>query len=333
MKIKPNHRKILIYYLKEFYKRYSEEKYTIFHFNRYLKKRLKNNKDAWIGVSGETGGGKSYFILMNGILFGRPFDLTKNMTYIPKGKEIVEKFSKLKFNIFGIDEAAKEMRSVNWQSKSQQDVNMTAMTERWMNNAVFLAMPNFDEFTKSMRRTSILFRAIVVYRTKEYARVIIQRKSRNWRSPDPWGDDVANKQYERFEKRKQEITNEVILAIERSIPNTIMDFIIPNLELILPKVTEEYKRLKKESRKIDEQLSLSDPKFNVYKDKYELLMTKVTKLIYNNELDIGAVKTTKQEVANALGVGIVTFNKYLLSSLEDLDKKPKHRKEMLDTIS
>ena len=258
MKITPKMRKRLIYYLHEFYKHYPEEKYTIFHYVRYLKQRLKRNKDAWTGLSGETGGGKSYTLLMVGILFGRPFDLKKNMAYIPKGKEILDKFSKLKFNVFGIDEAAREMRSVNWQSKAQQEVNMAAMTERYLNNAVFLAMPNFDEFTKSMRRTSLIFRAIVVYRTKEYARVIIQRKSRNWRSDDPWGDKVANAQYERLDKKKKEITNDMILTIERSIPNTIMDFIIPNLELILPEVTEEYKRLKMESRNEEQQTELSD---------------------------------------------------------------------------
>ena len=55
MKIKPKDRRKTEFYLHNFYKYYPREKYTIFHFVRYLKKRLKQNKDAWYGVSGDTG--------------------------------------------------------------------------------------------------------------------------------------------------------------------------------------------------------------------------------------------------------------------------------------
>jgi len=43
-------------FLKEFYKRFPSEKFTIFHYVRYFKKRLKDKKlDAWNGVCGDTG--------------------------------------------------------------------------------------------------------------------------------------------------------------------------------------------------------------------------------------------------------------------------------------
>ena len=61
-----------------------------------------------MGVSGETGTGKSYFVLMTQILFGRPYSLTENVCYIPKGNEIEEKFKKLDFNTLLIDEAARD---------------------------------------------------------------------------------------------------------------------------------------------------------------------------------------------------------------------------------
>ena len=253
MKIKPHHRKTVQFYLKQFYKYYPEEKYTIFHFVRFLKLRLKNNKDAWIGVSGETGGGKSLFGIMCLILFGRPASLTENIAYIPKGDEISQKFSRLTFNMLLVDEAAAEMRGVNWQNKAQQKVNTQAMTDRFKNNAVFMNMPHFDEFTKSMRRGSLIFRAVLIYRTNTHARIIIQRKSRNWRSEDPWGDKLANEKYKNLEfKKRKEITNENMLEIERSIPNTILDFIIPNLEKILPEITNEYETLKIASRETTE---------------------------------------------------------------------------------
>jgi len=328
MKIKPHHRKKLEYYLKEFYKHYPEEKHTIFHCVRYFKKRLNNEKDAWCGVVGETGGGKSLLGLMIGILMGRPYDLTKNITYIPKGKEILDKFLTLKRNVFQIDEAAKEMRGVNWHSKSQQSVNTAAMTERYLNNMVLLMMPNFGEFTKSMRAGSIIFRFVAVYRTKTYARIIIQRKSRNWRSEDPWGDKAANKLYERMDRKKKEITNEIILNLERSLPNTIMDFIIPNLELILPEITDEYKRLKLESREVEQDKPTGSSKVESrYKKQYEKLMAVITKVLYNNELNIGKTRITKSEIASTLGCSVDTLNKYLHTKPADYEaSKLEHRK-------
>lgn len=312
MKIRPEHRKRVEYYLKEFYKRYPDEKHTIFHFVRYLKIRCKKNKDAWIGVSGDTSSGKSYMTLMMMILFGRPASLTGNVTYIPKGKEIMEKFDKLSFNVMIIDEAAQQMRAVQWQDRAQQRVNIAAMTERYKQNVVFLNLPNFDEFTKSMRRGSIILRMIAIYRTDKYVRVVVQRKSRNFRSEDPWGDKLANERYEKLEKRKIEINNDTMLSIERGIPNTIMDFIVPNLELIVPDITAEYERLKRESRKENDKIDDSGVKRNAYKEKYENMMANVTKILYQNELNIGKVKTTKAEIAAALGVTVDTLNRYLL---------------------
>jgi len=322
MKIRPEHRKKLEFYLRQFYKHYPNEKYTIFHFVRYLKKRLKKNKDAWCGVCGETGTGKSLFTIMVGILMGRPFDLTKNITYIPKGKEILEKFQQLQRNVFIVDEAAKELRSVNWHSKSQQSVNVAAMTERYLSNAVFLNMPNFQEFTKSLRSGSIIFRAILVYRTDTHARVIIQRKSRNWRSDDPWGDKAANKLYELMDRKKKEITNDTILHIERSLPNTVMDFMIPNMELILPELTDKYVELKLASREDNQAKSPSEVlKANPYKKKYEALMAVVSKVLYNNELNIGKVRVTKAEIAATMNVSVDTLNKYLALKPEHFEPK------------
>jgi len=263
---------------------------------------------------------------MSQILFGRPYSLTKNITYIPRGEEIIQKFLALKFNTLCIDEAAKQMRAVQWQDKSQQQVNIAAMTERFLNNAVFLNMPNFNEFTKSMRTGSILFRAIIPYRTKTYARIIIQRRSRNWRSEDPWSDKLANTKYDNLEKRRKEITNETILNIERNLPNTIMDFIIPNLSLILPEITNEYERLKLESRDIQQTKDQQEGKgkSTFYKNKYEKLITKMAKVLYNNELDIGLTRITKTQVAAALGIGIETFNRYLHK--EQKEKPTVHQK-------
>lgn len=313
MKVTKDDREKLIYYLHNFYKKFPTERFTIFHYVRFFKLRLKNQLDAWNAVSGETGAGKSYFVMMAQILFGRRYSLTDNITYIPTGYEIIDKFSKLKFNTLLIDEAAKDLLAVDWQKKSQKKVNIAAMTERFKNNWVFLNLPNFNEFTKSLRTGSILFRCIVAYRTPLYARVIVQRKDRNWRSDDPWYDKRANEQYEKALKRYKEIDNDIILKIERNLPNTIMDFIVPNLALILPNITDEYERLKIESRKEDDERS-KHIKGNLFKEKYNKLLETVTKLLFYNKLDLGRVRVSKSDMAKSLNVSPQTFNKYLLES-------------------
>lgn len=320
-RITPAHRKRLAYYLKEFYKRYPGEKHTVFHFVRFFKSRLKKNKDAWMAVSGDTSVGKSYFVILAMVLFGRPMKMNENIAYVPTGSQIMDMFDKLNFQTLLIDEAAREMRAVNWQSKQQQGVNVRAMTDRFKNNWVFLNMPNFTEFTKSMRVGNLQFRAIMPYRTDTHARVFIQRKSRNWRSPDPWGDENMMKKYSKAERRYKELSNETILKLERSCPNTVMDFMVPNLALILPDVVEEYERLKLESRKernVEEGKTGVD-KSKHWKGKYESAMSKAAKLLLYNPLGIGKVKVTKLELAKSLGISPALLNKYL--AMEDREAK------------
>ena len=310
MRISKEHRKKLLYYLNEFYSHYPTEKYTILHFVKYFKLRLKNNKDSWMSVSGETGSGKSLFVIMAMILFGRPMNMETNITYLPTGNEIIDKFNKLNFNCLLVDEAAKDLRSIDWQKKSQKEVTTKAMTDRFKNNWIFLNIPNFNDLTKTLKHTNIIFRSIVVYRTNTFARIVVQRKSRNWRDEDPWGDKLANEKYKKVFKKYREIDNDLILNIEKSLPNYVMDFIIPNLELILPDVTEEYERLKIQSREEKPEELQKDKKIDIYRAKYDTIMNIISKLLINNELGLGKVRVTKQEIANKLGISTQTLSKY-----------------------
>jgi hypothetical protein len=222
----------------------------------------------------------------------------------------MEKFSKLNFNCLLVDEAAKNLRNINWQDKQQQGITTKAQTDRFKNNWIFLNMPNFNEFTKSLKQTSIKFRAILLYRTDKFARVVIQMKSRNWRDDDPWGDKFANDRYKKAMKRHKELTNQLILEIERQMPNTVMDFIIPNLELILPEVTDRYEKLKIESRNIADEKAPEGKKKNIWKEKYDKMMAIVSKALIYNELNLGNMNVTKTDIANKLGISPATLNKY-----------------------
>lgn len=314
MKITSEHREKLTFFLKKFYNQYPQEKYTIFNYVKWMKERItKRKRDAWEALSGETGTGKSYFAIMALILYkGRRTSLTRNVTYIPKGDEIKKAFDKLNKEKLIIDEAAREMRSINWHSRGQQDVNEKAMTDRFKSNWVTLILPNFNEFTKSMKKGNMQFRTIVLYRTDKYARVIVQRKLRNWRSDDPWCDkEASDKYFKAMKKYKGDLTDKEVLSVERSLPNTIMDFIVPDLSLILPELTDEYERLKIDSRiNKDVEEKKEAKQKDKFKIEYDKLLNRLSKVIINDELEIKERKKppTREEIAEFLGISTYSLS-------------------------
>lgn len=326
------HQKRLTFFLNKFYSCYPNEKYTILHYVKWMKERVtKGKKDIWEGVSGDTGGGKSYFMLMALVLYGKKrTSLTRNVTYIPKGDEIEKAFSRLNKEKLIVDEAAREMRAVNWQSKSQQSVNTKAMTDRFKGNWVSMAMPSFSEFTKSMKRSNMQFRTIVLFRTDKFARVIVQRKLSNWRADDPWYDKEADKKYDSaMRKFRGDLTDDQVLSIERSLPNTIMDFIVPDLSLILPDVCDEYERLKLASRdegKVQEK-KVQEEK-NKHKGLYDDLLNRLSKVLINDELEFKkrSKAPSREELADFLGVSTYALNNAYNSTRIEAPKIPSFRK-------
>ena len=332
MKITEHHKKKLVFFLEKFYAAYPDERYTIFNYVKWMKERIyKRKKDIWEGVSGETGGGKSYFMIMALVLYGRKkTSLTRNITYIPEGAEIETAFNRLNREKLLIDEAAREMRAVNWQNKAQQSVNTKAMTDRFKGNWVSMAMPSFSEFTKSMKRGNIQFRTIVLFRTDKYARVIVQKKLSNWRADDAWYDKEADKKYEAaMRKNRGDLTDDQVLAIERSLPNTLMDFIIPDLSLILPDVCSEYERLKRESRIEKKAVDVkAKEKIDKHKILYDDLLNRLSKVIINDELELRTRKKapSRDEIAEFLGISIYALGNGYKASRLDENKIPEFRR-------
>lgn len=341
MQINQNYRKKLEYYLKEFYKRYRHEKFTVFHFVKYVKARIKLNKDLWLAVCGNTSTGKSYGDLLMMILSGKRMNLKTNVCYDPDGDEVSQKFSKLRKGVLMIDEAARDFRAIGWQSKTQQKVTMQALTDRFYNNIVLLNLPNFKELNKSMREGTVLFRLIYLYRTDKYARVVVQARSRNWRSDDPWKDKEADELYVKFEKKHGSPSNEDVLKMERSLSTYIMDFAIPNLALILPEVTEEYERLKLESRenaKVEEKKKSKEGKklLKLTQEKEDALI-RFAHLLEHNNPGLGLLKISKQKKADIMGISLQTYNKLLKKepslTVKEIEKdKPHYLKTSTESV-
>ena len=322
--IEPHERKYLAKYLRKYYSMQHGEKYTIFDFVRLFKKRHKGRiiefkedgevvkkrigtKQTFLPVSGEAGTGKSYFALICQILYGRPFNLKKNVVYMPKAMEISNKMKDLEFSTLLIDEAIKALRNTNHYDKDQQEVTMKAQTDRLHANWYFLNIPNFREMTKSLREGSSQFRVYIPYRTDTYARVIVHQKSPNFRSDDPWCDKEANDKYEKIIKRKKMLKNKDILFIERSLSSTVMDFKIPNLELILPNVTKRYLDLKEQSRKdAEDENQAEQERVDRWRD---IVLPKAIRIIVDDTMGIReGVRLTKKALKTELGISNEALN-------------------------
>jgi hypothetical protein len=267
-------------------------------------KQRVGSKQTIMPVIANTGVGKSYFAIMSSILYGRPFSLDSNISYMPLANEISTKINKLNFSTFIVDESAVSMRSVSWQNKDQQKVTAYAQTERFRANWVFFLLPNYKELTTSIRDGSSEFRIFMPYRTDNHARVIVQGKSKNFRHDDAWGDKLANKMYEKAESRKKELNHEAILELERKQPFYIMDFIIPNLELILPNVCSAYNDLKIKSREQKEEI-----KKDFWKDEFA---PRCLKVIYYDELGLkDGARITHERIAKVLGISVSQVSKLI----------------------
>jgi len=92
----------------------------------------------------------------------------------------------------------------------------------------------------------------------------------------------------------------------------------------LPEITNEYERLKAASRVTSSKHETKSGS-TYYKDKYTTLMSKVAKIIFNNELGIGKVRLTKVDTATALGCTVETLNRYI--SMKEPEKKNFRKKD------
>jgi len=244
-------RKKIKVYLQHYNKFLDQTSMNIFHYSRYMKQRIKQGYDAWVGVSGETGTGKSQFVLMNCALMGRRFNLKDNVAYIPQGNEISDKFDKLNGGELLIDEAGKSMRGVNWHNKDAQGVNVKAMTDRFIGNTVYMNIPDYSEFMGSTKK-AFHFRIHLLYRDETGAMVVVHRKIGYGITKEQWAETTSEKNFKDFtyKRRGSMIPNNYEkLALHLRLPTYVMHFKVPALQWIVPEYVKAYEHFKKESRK------------------------------------------------------------------------------------
>ena len=307
-------RKKIKLYLKHYNKFVGQTSMNIFHLARNMKQRIKNGYDAWAGVSGETGTGKSQFVLMVIALMGRRFNLKDNVAYFPKGNEISNKFDKLNGGELLIDEAGKSMRGVNWHNKDAQGVNVKAMTDRFLGNTVWMNMPDYSEFMGSTKK-AFQFRIHLLYRDEVGAMVVVHRKIGYGITKEQWAETTSEKNFKDFtyKRRGSMIPNNFEkLSLHLRLPTYVMHFKVPALEWIVPEYIEAYQQLKVESRK--EQPEDDGKEMGSRQQGY----IKVIGLALEGEIKAGV---PTKDLAKKYGVKVRTMQLWLRKAKQEAQEK------------
>jgi len=275
----------LVKEIEKFYNEKGNPKIDAFWLANIILKRLRNDKDFYCNIEGETGSGKSNLILLLSLLMCRyagnwrnkktgkvvnvyprttpldskeweqltiNFDFNKNMSFLDKTEELKNKYNELdKYMPFIIDEGSKNLHKYGWQNKLQQMLIQMSQTERYQNKAFFICFPNFKELTATFRNDRIKMRLYIYNRNmkQKFASCIISMKDVNRWIYDPWHMEDNAKNFETLLKRVpiSSRTGYHILKVEKKLKGYAGNFEFPSLKHIAPRIWKIYMKFKIEN--------------------------------------------------------------------------------------
>ncbi len=197
-------------------------------FANLVKRRLRQDWDLVIAITGEEGCGKSTFAMILGALIDRRFDFEKNVSFLPDEKEIRNEFRRLKkYQCYVIDEAIRSLYKMNFMSSLQQSLIQMWATERFQNKATILVLPRFKDLTENFRNHRVKVWIHVLARGHAVAYI----RDDDSHSKDPWLFDYTFKYKFKAFKRSNVATIPVEerLKIERKLRNYLVDFEFPDM--------------------------------------------------------------------------------------------------------
>ena len=221
-------------------------------FAKLVRRKLRDNWDVVIGITGFPGTGKTTLAIILSYLIDENYTFEVNVCFIPKPQEIKKMYYNIKpCGAFHIDEASKALHKHKWWDATQQTLNILYDTEREFHYlATILVMPRFQNFTENFRNfrikywMNIMERGVGVCYIKDEDKDVL----------DPWHiDENYKRKIKRWtitRRRIFERTTEDILRLESKLPNYWFTFTFPDLP---EEVKKKFSALKAESRK-----SLSD---------------------------------------------------------------------------
>jgi len=261
-------------------------------FTENIMKRVRNDWDAMIVITGDHGVGKSTLMQQFGFEMDAKFDQKVNISYIPTVESIIQKFNALdKYQVFGIDEAMEVMYKNDFMKGFQKAIIKMYARERKQNKITIMCIPSFADLSKTFRNSRVKY---WIYVAERGHGVILCRPMTPY-SEDAWNLKLLNKQFEGIisKKRVQNITAEEVIKSLKTTPYFIEEFWFTDLsddkkEIYHQCVTEErdmfYKSNEQEKQR----------KPHIFIQNLIAYEKDVRNLSYTEIADIGQVYSIKQ---------------------------------------
>jgi len=208
---------------------------------KLIKKRLQDDRDLVIAITGEERTGKSTLAIQLGMAIDPNFDLEKNVTYMPTAKEIQKEFSALpKGSAYIIDEAALVMHKHDWMTNLQKMINKMYITKGYLNICTILCIPRFTDLTEYFRNHRVKLWIHILKRGHAF----VYARDEDRTSADPWHIQLTRSYKGKIFGWKKLIDRsfDKILEIERKCINYVTDFEFGDLPEDIKKRYNELKR-------------------------------------------------------------------------------------------
>lgn len=296
-------------------------------FTNLIRRRLRQDWDIVLAITGEEGCGKSTLGMLIGGLIDKRFDFNRNVSYLPEADEIRAQFTSLKkYQCYVIDEAIRALYKMNFMSNLQQTLVQMWATERYQNKATIMIIPRFRDLTENFRNHRVKIWIHVI--TRGHAVVYIRDDDPH--QLDPWQFDYMMRYKQKAYGRRNVATIDIgkKLKVERRMRNYLFDFEFPDLDPI-DKNTYNYEKHQSRLTYMDQEKERASKAEGKVATKNRESRDWLIWHIYQN-MATGKKKEMQELLCDKLSLGKVSFKKIIKKG--DEEKKDKDdREERLNT--
>ena len=256
-----------------------------------LMKRVRQDYDAVIAITGTEGVSKSTLANQLGFNTDKAYTLEKNCLFSPNPKNLVASIRELpRFSTVNADEAIKILYKQQWWL--QVFINKFYRLCRQDNKISIMCMPRFQEFNEGFRNHRILFwihlldRGVGVVYEKDWSPFV----------KDPWHTDDNQKQIEKMTTGRKyfKIDMERRLGILERSGNCLGRIEFPDLT---PEIRVKYKELAKLHKYEGLEDEMDKGRFyGQMKERYEDRLVKLVELLRKQ------TGMSQRQIAEQLGV-------------------------------
>lgn len=287
-----------------------------------FQKRVRDDYDAVIAVTGEEGSGKS--VLANNLIeeYLKTYcntreelleEFKKYIIFSPNKETVKETIEKApRYSILNADEAMKILYKQNWASYVQRWLNMLYAVARQENKISVLCIPRFVDLNEYFRNHRVKYWIHVLDRGTAVFSI------RDW-SPyndDPWLIKENNKKLKKMGYRKKffEFTKEDKINFFKKLPTYVGVIQFNDMDSDLKKVYKQYKKQYKYSD-MEEQMKNTDGG-----KMTQWYIDKMRNLAYNLRHKAG---WRVKEIENFIGVGHTTISEWTYQAQPQKEQQEK----------